>query len=377
MSGTWTRTTDSGRPGLINLSHTTMTDTRLLSSENATYSPGPATHSLTMYRAASGALVFGAGTVQWSWGLDSDHDRAGTASDVRMQQATVNLFADMGVQAGSLQQGLVQTTASTDNIAPTSAITWSPAGTIRIGDIVTITGTASDGGGGRVGGVEVSVDGGVTWHEANGREAWTYFWRVATGGAAQVMSRATDDSLHTEAPAAGVAVQVQGQNGISIWGNSMPLKAPTADSQVASSGGIEFGAKFRSDVAGQVLGVRFFKFMQNTGVHTGSLWTATGELLAHATFANETTSGWQEVRFSGPVTILPGQTYVVLIPHRQGLQPGRRLLLRRQRRRQRPAARSAQWIPGREWRLQVRHRRFPDGHVSLGQLLRRCGLQRW
>ena len=28
------------------------------------------THNLTMYRAPSGALVFGAGTVQWAWGLD-------------------------------------------------------------------------------------------------------------------------------------------------------------------------------------------------------------------------------------------------------------------------------------------------------------------
>ena len=28
------------------------------------------THSLSLYRAPSGALVFGAGTVQWSWGLD-------------------------------------------------------------------------------------------------------------------------------------------------------------------------------------------------------------------------------------------------------------------------------------------------------------------
>ena len=29
------------------------------------------THHLTLYRASSGALVFGAGTVQWAWGLDN------------------------------------------------------------------------------------------------------------------------------------------------------------------------------------------------------------------------------------------------------------------------------------------------------------------
>ena len=41
----------------------------------ASTGPGPSTHALTMYRHGSGALVFGAGTVQWSWGLDNAHDR--------------------------------------------------------------------------------------------------------------------------------------------------------------------------------------------------------------------------------------------------------------------------------------------------------------
>ena len=63
------------------------------------------THHLTLYRAPSGALVFGAGTVQWAWGLDNTNawdnfgtDPTGNPPDPNMQQATVNLFADMGVQ---------------------------------------------------------------------------------------------------------------------------------------------------------------------------------------------------------------------------------------------------------------------------------------
>ena len=36
---------------------------------------GGKNHKMSLYRASSGALVFGAGTVQWSWGLDSNHDR--------------------------------------------------------------------------------------------------------------------------------------------------------------------------------------------------------------------------------------------------------------------------------------------------------------
>ena len=68
---------------------------------------GTATHYLTLYRHASGALVFGAGTVQWAWGLDANHDRPARRSTPSMQQATVNLFADMGVQPATLQPGLV------------------------------------------------------------------------------------------------------------------------------------------------------------------------------------------------------------------------------------------------------------------------------
>ena len=40
-----------------------------------------------------------------------------------MQQATVNLFADMGVQPTTLLTGLVAASASTDTSPPTSTIT--------------------------------------------------------------------------------------------------------------------------------------------------------------------------------------------------------------------------------------------------------------
>ena len=86
-------------------------------------------HKMSLYRAASGALVFGAGTVQWSWGLDGNHDRGASTEDPKMQQATVNLFADMGVQPASLQAGLVPATASTDSTGPTSVIVSPASGT--------------------------------------------------------------------------------------------------------------------------------------------------------------------------------------------------------------------------------------------------------
>ena len=135
-----------GPPGLVRLSSTTVNGVpqRLLDN-GSTYGPGTATHNLTLYRHASGALVFGAGTVQWSWGLDGKHDRGSDAPDARMQQATVNLFADMGVQPATLQAGLVAATASTDTTPPSSPITAPTAGaTVPSGSAVTITGTATD-----------------------------------------------------------------------------------------------------------------------------------------------------------------------------------------------------------------------------------------
>ena len=98
-SGTRTLDNDARPPGLVHLSSTTRSGVEVLQDNGSTYGSGTATHHLTLYRAPSGALVFGAGTIQWSWGLDGVHDRGGSTPDPRMQQATVNLFADMGVPA--------------------------------------------------------------------------------------------------------------------------------------------------------------------------------------------------------------------------------------------------------------------------------------
>ena len=76
----WDVDADNGfRPaGLMGLSSTTdtsaqpFTDYGSITTQAAT---ATVTHHLTLYRAPSGAQVFGAGTVQWSWGLD-----AGTGS---------------------------------------------------------------------------------------------------------------------------------------------------------------------------------------------------------------------------------------------------------------------------------------------------------
>jgi hypothetical protein len=69
--------------------------------------------------------------------------------------------------------------------------------------------------------------------------------------------------------------------------------------------------KFRSDVAGQITGVRFYKGAANTGTHIGNLWTSTGTLLGTVTFTNETASGWQTANFPTPINISANTTYVI------------------------------------------------------------------
>jgi Domain of unknown function (DUF4082)/Viral BACON domain len=82
----------------------------------------------------------------------------------------------------------------------------------------------------------------------------------------------------------------------------------TADS--GPDNAVELGVKFKTDVAGTVTGIRFYKGIGNTGTHVGNLWSSTGQLLASATFSSETASGWQQVNFSTPVSIAANTVYV-------------------------------------------------------------------
>ncbi|HYG36610.1 MAG TPA: DUF4082 domain-containing protein, partial [Clostridia bacterium] len=91
-----------------------------------------------------------------------------------------------------------------------------------------------------------------------------------------------------------------------IW----PSTAVPATPDGGADRSVELGVKFRSDVAGSILGIRFYKHSANSGTHVGSLWTSTGTRLATATFNNESASGWQQVNFTTPVPIAANTVYV-------------------------------------------------------------------
>jgi Domain of unknown function (DUF4082)/Bacterial Ig-like domain/Bacterial Ig domain len=297
---------DNGyRPaGLIRMSTTVGTTPQLLQDFGNVVAPGTTTHSITLYRAPSGALVFSAGTIQWAWALADEHDGVEFLTDTRIQQATVNVLADMGAQPTTLLSTLQAVSASIDHQAPTTTITSPAAGTtVRSGQQVRVTGTAADAGGGRVAGVEVSTDGGTTWHPATGTTSWSYT-TYATGVNTQtILARATDDSANMATTPASVQLTVKGP--YTIFGDRTPATPAVDDSH-----GVELGVKFQPQSDGYVTGVRFYKGAGNTGTHTGSLWTAGGTRVATGNFANETASGWQTMTFSSPVAVSRGTTYV-------------------------------------------------------------------
>ena len=219
----WDSDIDNGfrPPGLFRLSATTIDNLQYCVHPGRGCETGSATHNAVLYRHESGALVFDTGTLQWPWGLDAHHDtetgvpperqngmdtRVGVdpnGPDLVLQQATLNVFADMGVQPTTIQSDLVPATPSTDDVPPTSSFE-APAGPDAESGMMTISGTASDAGGGVVAAVEVSLDGGMTWRPARGRTNWSYAWDPdATGGDVSILSRAVDDSGNLETPGSG------------------------------------------------------------------------------------------------------------------------------------------------------------------------------
>ena len=92
----------------------------------------------------------------------------------------------------------------------------------------------------------------------------------------------------------------------SIWSSS-DTPAIISDEDPAA---VVLGVKFRSDVAGRITGLKFYKGSQNTGTHTGRLWSSSGTSLGSLTFSNETSSGWQTASFSTPINISAGTTYI-------------------------------------------------------------------
>src|SRR5262249_8572453 len=150
--------------------------------------------------------------------------------------------------------------------------------------------------GGFVAGVEVSIDGGTSWHPATGTTSWSYTFFASGLSTQPIQARAIDDSANIGAATATVSLDITRRD--RIFGNRVPATPATTDTPT-----VELGVKFYPQTDGYITGIRFYKGSGNIGTHTGSLWSASGTRLATGNFTNETASGWQTMTFTSPVAV--------------------------------------------------------------------------
>jgi|GEM_PF-3278644 len=100
-----------------------------------------------------------------------------------------------------------------------------------------------------------------------------------------------------------------------LFGAEVPLIPAFADATL-----YELGVKFTVSTNGFIKGIRFYKSALSNGPFTGTLWTQAGIALATGTFTVVPGSeGWQELRFTTPVSVSTGQVYVASYSNPTGL----------------------------------------------------------
>ncbi|MCY7287934.1 MAG: DUF4082 domain-containing protein, partial [Cryobacterium sp.] len=157
----------------------------------------------------------------------------------------------------------------------------------------------------------VSVTGATSYDAAAKTATFTPSVNLARGGSYTASVRAASPTgAAMDAPATWSFTTAQpspvpGVCPCGIWDDGATPQTVTAN----DAGNVELGVKFTADVNGKVTGVRFYKGPENVGIHTGSLWSASGALLATTTFSGESSTGWQTASFSTPVDVTAGTTY--------------------------------------------------------------------
>ena len=232
----------------------------------SSYAPDTANHALTMYKHASGARVFGAGTIQWSWGLDATHDRAGTPIDLRMQQATVNLFADMNVQPANLQPGLVRAERVERQHRAHGHDHHAGRRRERAAELGRDQRHRQRCG--RCGRGHRGLDG-RRQHLASGlgpRQLVVHLGGVRQPARPRCACAAWTTAATCQSTPTTVTFVIGGAAcPCSLWPAVTPSSGVDADPN-----SVELGTRFRSNVAGSITALRFYKHSQNTGTHVGT-----------------------------------------------------------------------------------------------------------
>jgi N,N-dimethylformamidase beta subunit-like, C-terminal/Domain of unknown function (DUF4082)/Bacterial Ig-like domain len=315
------RVANGQEPAGVNTVAASPVNGEILTDAGHTYNPSAnATSNTTTYHAASGAWVFASGTNQWSRGLGVNMEGDGEPNNF-IQQATVNMLADLGARPTTPTAGIVL-----DKLGPPVVSSTSPAsGT-------TVPGAA---------GITATFDRALDPSTVN---AQTFSMTGPNGAVAATVTYDSGSMTATLTPSGFLdpgdtftATLSTGINAIDgsplaatyTWSFTMssgpfslfpPTLVPLTTSASVQDGrsgsgpwSYEVGVKIQVEDPQPLTALRFYKDANETGTHVGRVWNSSGTQLAKVTFANESALGWQEQQLATPVTLQPGQTYVVSV----------------------------------------------------------------
>jgi len=194
-----------------------------------------------------------------------------------------------------------------DTTPPTVSITQ-PANNSTVSGSVTIAATAADNVG--VAGVQFQVDGANLGAQVT-TAPYSVSWNstLVANGSHVLKAIASDAAGNTASASVTVTVSNSGPPPTSETLLTTQVPGEQKNNGVAW----ELGVRVVSDVAGQITALRFWKTAGENGPHIGNVWSATGQLLATVTFANETASGWQQQALGASLGILANTEYVVSV----------------------------------------------------------------
>ncbi|WP_244224885.1 DUF4082 domain-containing protein [Corallococcus sicarius] len=96
-------------------------------------------------------------------------------------------------------------------------------------------------------------------------------------------------------------------------------RVPANTVEEADTRAVELGMRFRSNVAGTVQALRFYRGTGNANGYTARLWSSTGTLLAQVVVRDGRIPGWQEAPLPTPVALSANTLYVVSYHTSNGL----------------------------------------------------------
>ena len=125
----------------------------------------------------------------------------------------------------------------------------------------------------------------------------------AQAGSAEVRTTVADARGRSASRALRLSV---GPASYSIWPRDLPVAAFDA----SPNGATEAGVRFRSDLGGWVVAIRYHRGAGDPGSRVVHLWDRDGQVLAEAPAGPAFDGGWHEVVLPRPVRVEPGLAYV-------------------------------------------------------------------